>query len=167
MKELGGIVAGIATLGLIFALSMSTTVSTGLGEVHNIGLMDRRQTYLMVSIAFVVIGIGVFIAGAIIDGKPASVPIEGSFRKCPECAESIKSEAKKCKHCGIAVEPIAQMCEHCAILIKKPNEPCSAFGKKEIEASLDRIKSSTCIEALRRANVLEAQAQPSSDGPVA
>ena len=146
MKELGGIVAGIATLGLIFALSMSTTVSTGLGEVHNIGLMDRRQTYLMVSIAFVVIGIGVFIAGAIIDGKPASVPIEGSFRKCPECAESIKSEAKKCKHCGIAVEPIAQ---------------------KEIEASLDRIKSSTCIEALRRANVLEAQAQPSSDGPVA
>lgn len=30
----------------------------------------------------------------------------GQFRKCPACAEFIKSEASKCKHCGEAVEPL-------------------------------------------------------------
>ncbi len=55
-------------------------------------------------------------------------PVERAERKCPFCAEMIKSEAIVCKHCGRDVEPLpvpqsaqkeenaaqdAPMCPHC------------------------------------------------------
>lgn len=162
MKEAGGVVAGIALLLLVYALTMSTTVSTGIGEVHNIGLMERRQSLLMVAIAFLVIGIGVAAAGIMMARDDVPEVLGSSLRKCHECAENIRAEAKRCKHCAAVVEPLLQECDFCGIVVTRPIEPCSAFEKAELEQSLDRIKSQKCLEALASARIIGVTASTES-----
>lgn len=154
MKVFGGFIASIAALLLLYTLNMDTTVATAMGEVHNIGLMDRKQTFLIVSLAFLMIGIGLLVAGPLIEGQVDEGPAGTSARKCPECAEEIKAEARRCKHCSADVEPLVQECDFCGLQIKKPVEPCSAFDKDQIKQSLDRIRSQSCINALAQAKII-------------
>jgi zinc ribbon protein len=35
--------------------------------------------------------------------------LSGELRKCPDCAEPIRSEARKCRYCGAEVSPIANL----------------------------------------------------------
>lgn len=50
MNAVSLIFAVLGTIGMIFALSMDTTVTTDFGaRVHNIGLVSDRQTYSLVS----------------------------------------------------------------------------------------------------------------------
>ena len=34
---------------------------------------------------------------------------DGTMRKCPACAESIRAEATKCRYCSSAVEPVTSI----------------------------------------------------------
>lgn len=63
MRTIGTILLCIGVLTLILTLNMDTTVTTGFGRVHNIGLMDQRRTCLIVSIAAIVVGLGMAVAG--------------------------------------------------------------------------------------------------------
>lgn len=38
---------------------------------------------------------------------PPPVVRPGDLRKCPQCAEMIKSEAIKCRFCGSEIEPVS------------------------------------------------------------
>lgn len=53
---IGLIVTGVIS-GIFALIFFETTVSTGMGRVHNIGLMDERRNYLMVAGLAVVIGV--------------------------------------------------------------------------------------------------------------
>jgi hypothetical protein len=56
VKGLGAIVMIMGLLGLIFAFSMDTSVSTGYGSVNNLGLMNEKQNYIIVSIGAIFLG---------------------------------------------------------------------------------------------------------------
>lgn len=53
------VVLGVA--GIVGALFMDTTVSSGIGRIHNIGLMNDQQNYLIVSGIVAIIGIILFV----------------------------------------------------------------------------------------------------------
>lgn len=73
MKKIGIAVFAIGVLALLGALNMSTTVwteprgSIGSGtwtpprQVHNIGLMQERQNYILVSSLLIVVGLSLFL----------------------------------------------------------------------------------------------------------
>lgn len=54
--------------------------------------------------------VGAIVVAIAGQNKPAleSAAVQsGEMRKCPACAELIRSEARKCRHCGTEVEPIS------------------------------------------------------------
>jgi len=69
-------------------------------------------------------------------------------RKCPFCAELIKSEAKVCKHCGRDVEPVE-------IPKEKPYDPREKYGNNDMWT----CKSCKCVN-LAAANVCHICAAP-------
>lgn len=72
-------------------------------RVHNLELADRRRNHL--------IGAGItLIAGVIFFGfgSISSETENSNGRKCPFCAESIKSEAVVCRFCGKDLPPPTQ-----------------------------------------------------------
>lgn len=94
--------------GVLFSLSMDTSVPTGLGRVNNLGLMNQQQNYLIVSALVAIVGAILMLrersrndsrqgdeAGPHM--KPAA---EASGKRCPDCAETVKRDAKVCRFCG-------------------------------------------------------------------
>lgn len=71
MKSIGILIASISSLCLLFALNMSTTVTTeatnfGVFRVpsvtaHNLGLMQDKQNYITVSAVFLIIGLALYL----------------------------------------------------------------------------------------------------------
>lgn len=96
---LGLIVGGV---WLMFAFSMETTVSTGLGgRVNNIGLIATQQKHLLISLFVIIVSVLMVVFGKQARGSE----VGAGDRPCPFCAEAIKRAALKCKHCGEQVQP--------------------------------------------------------------
>jgi Double zinc ribbon len=100
MKSFGIALIIIGVIWAIIAFSTNTTVSTGFGEVNNIGLMADRQNHLIFSGLTILFGVILFGFGS--SSTQSSVNSHNSEGRisCPFCAEDIKLEAKVCKHCG-------------------------------------------------------------------
>jgi RNA polymerase subunit RPABC4/transcription elongation factor Spt4 len=97
MRTFGVLLCIGALIALVLGFSFDTSVSTGLGRVHNLGLMNEKQN-------IIIVGGAMLIAGALllaITGREQSQPLssEAGYRKCPNCAEFVKSEAKVCRFC--------------------------------------------------------------------
>jgi len=98
MKSFGILLCVAALAALIIGFSYDTSVATGLGgRVHNIGLMSDKQN-------IIIVGGALLVAGALIlalSSRSQAQVIEGQpgYRRCPSCAELVKSEAKVCRFC--------------------------------------------------------------------
>lgn len=111
MKIIGFLVLVIGLIGLAFSLGLDTAVLTSHGgRVHNIGLINERQNYLIVSIALSVVGAIVCSMGFRNGGQRLfSVTDNGQNRNCPYCAEQIKAQAVVCRFCSKNVEPLIEV----------------------------------------------------------
>lgn len=91
----GLIILLVGIIALMATLFMDTSVSVNADtRVHNIGLMQRQQNFLIISGLLIVIGIALAIFSFINSGSPENT------KKCPYCAELINEDAIKCKFCG-------------------------------------------------------------------
>lgn len=153
MRGFGIIVAIGGVIGLMFALAMDTSVSTGYGSVNNIGLMADRQNYMVISGIAIIAGILLALFG------PETTPVEASHasgetpvvvpdRACPHCAEIIKAEARKCRYCGSEVEPTATKCDWCVQSAPAPHKPCSHFSPDERTQALADVQNLICKSAM-------------------
>ena len=96
-------VLGLVLLG--YGFTMDTSIAFGLGgmeRIHNIGLLNQRQSLLIV-------GGVLLLAGSVLLGFASRNSSNGSAdqrltRKCPQCAEVVKSEAKVCRFCGYEMD---------------------------------------------------------------
>ena len=98
MKLFGALLCVASLIALFIGLSLDTSVGTGLGSrVHNLGLMNEKQN-------LIIFGGAILIAGALLLALSGSNqgPVaqeEAGYRKCPSCAEFVRSEAKVCRYC--------------------------------------------------------------------
>ncbi|WP_432741123.1 zinc ribbon domain-containing protein [Methylobacter sp. G7] len=102
MKGWGSFLIIIGIICAFSAITMDTSVATGLGgRVNNLGLMNLQTNLL--------IGAGIaFISGIMLIGFSSKSRSGASRRsqtndnnkKCPYCAEIIKKEAVICRYCG-------------------------------------------------------------------
>lgn len=114
MKNIGLILFMIGAIWAIIAFNADISVSTR-GEfigghyipsttVNNIGLMDDRRNNLMMSAVMVLVGVILFAVSAIKSAPELS--LSSGNRKCPYCAEIVKSEAVICRYCNNNLEKI-------------------------------------------------------------
>lgn len=103
MRDIGFalILAGLIWGGCTFAY-METTVgsdTTGYNSprIYNLDLADRRRTHLIGAGVTLLSGILLFGFGSM---KPEETVSSTPEKKCPFCAELIKSEATICRYCS-------------------------------------------------------------------
>jgi len=95
MKSWGVILIIIGIICGYTAITMDTSVETGLGQrVNNLGLMNQQTNFLISA------GIA-FISGVLLIGFSSSSEASSSraIRTCPYCAEQVKAEAVICRFC--------------------------------------------------------------------
>ena len=113
-KRIGLLVFFAGMIGLLIGLNLDTTVATygpGTGRVHNIGLLNEKQNFLLVSALLSLVGIILFAIGKTrgFSFSPADKedlkPTQSAERDCPFCAETIKAKAVLCRYCGNNIDP--------------------------------------------------------------
>lgn len=118
MRVLG--LALIVLCGIVFvdAWNADTTVETGgqhVGEgefsfyiprtrVHNIGLIDQRRSYLMVSGGGIMAGLILFGFGQVLASQAHATTKPYTGPKCPVCRGPIEGESLVCMHCRAALK---------------------------------------------------------------
>jgi len=102
MRKSGITILIIGLLGLIFTLNLDTTVSTYSGRVHNIGLMNDKNNFLILFISMIMAGLFLFYKNKTPSSKTQLTRI------CPYCAEEIKVQAIVCRHCSRNVDPVSE-----------------------------------------------------------
>lgn len=110
MRGFGYLVLVLGVVGLIAALNMDVSVSSGFSRVNNLGLMAERQNYTIVAGLAVLVGLIMVVFGRVgsANSAAASASTEYDTRPCPLCAETIKRAAVKCKHCGSDIDALAK-----------------------------------------------------------
>lgn len=101
--KLDKILIFIGAVGLIFAFFMDTSVLTESGgRVNNLGLMNDKQNYLIISGILLSIGVILNISNKrnIQNHIAETAPDENQNKTCPYCAEKIKLQAKICRFCN-------------------------------------------------------------------
>ena len=97
----GGLLLGIGLIGVLLALGMDTTVeSTGGTRVHNIGLMNQQQNFLIVCVVVALAGAILLMRGSGRQQPQSEMPPLADGKVCPDCAETVKLDAKVCRFCG-------------------------------------------------------------------
>jgi hypothetical protein len=114
MKTTGIVLLVLGALAFLVGFNMDTSVATTLGDrrVHNIGLMNDRQNFIIFAAVLAVIG-AIFVARSG-SSKQRQIEQEGGSishadtRKCPFCAESVKADAIICRFCQKDLPPISE-----------------------------------------------------------
>ena len=94
MKYWGIILIWIGISCGYIAITMDTSIESGLGRVENLGLMNKQTNLFIVSGFSLIAGLLLF-GLIVISGKNSS----NESRICPYCAEKIKENAKICRFC--------------------------------------------------------------------
>ena len=63
MKNFGIALSSVGVIALLFALNMNTAVEANGMKINNLGLMNDKQNYLIVSGILLVIGVLIFLFG--------------------------------------------------------------------------------------------------------
>lgn len=102
MKNIGIAFLVIGGIALMVGLNLDTTVASGIegGRVHNIGLMNDRQTIVVIAGVIAIVG-AIFVGFSSRNNVTRVNPMtaENRTRQCPFCAEHVKYEALVCRYC--------------------------------------------------------------------
>ena len=88
MKLAWKLLVGLGALLVFISLGMDTTVSTGMGRVHNIGLQNQQQTFL-------ILGCFLFLAGIILFAVLRMKQTSDQEAADKEVREAVQTQAKE------------------------------------------------------------------------
>ena len=114
MRTFWKLIVGVGIILLLVSTQFNTSVSTGYGRVHNIGLMNNKQNFILIAGIILIVGVLMVLFGKSNKSETNSdltsfSPANASTRACPFCAEPIRAEAIICRFCQRDV-PLVKEC---------------------------------------------------------
>jgi hypothetical protein len=112
-KRVGAVLIVIGCIGLAVSWNMDTTLEAG-GErigsrefgvdvpktrVHNIGLMDERRNYMLLSALALVVGVITVGFGALAENQATASNRQVTGSRCPKCSGMLEGAPTVCMHC--------------------------------------------------------------------